>query len=145
MAELLVAAPRQELIADTDYVARQLNTETTIVDARPVAHYTGAVTQAGVVVRPGHLPGAINIENAGFYDPSTGRFNPIEVLIDHLPSNLSDRSAPIVTYCSIGQAASFSWFVLHELLGFENVRLYEASLAAWSRHAELPLLVGPAP
>lgn len=139
------ATLRPEIIADTDYVAERLGGETILIDARPEGHYTGTIVATELVPLPGHIPGAINIPNDLFYDRDAVRFAAQPVLEAQIPPELSDRTAPIIVYCSIGQASSMSWFVFHELLGYENVRLYEASMSEWVRTPGLPLVVGPNP
>ena len=115
-----------------------------IVDARPENQYTGAV-QSGLVTRAGHIPGAISLNNARFYDPLFNRFKSLEELQAELPPELEGRAVRIISYCVAGHWGSINWFVLHELLGFEDVRLYEGSMAAWSRDETLAIVVGPDP
>jgi thiosulfate/3-mercaptopyruvate sulfurtransferase len=137
-----VASLRPEILADTDYVADRLGGDTILIDARPERQYSGAAILPGVVDRPGHIPGAINIPNDVFYDYTEVRFAELETIADRVPPRLADRTAPMIVYCSVGQASSMSWFVFHELLGYEDVRLYEASMAAWSLRGDLPLVTG---
>ena len=33
----------------------------------------------------------------------------------------------VIAYCRIGERSSHTWFVLHELLGYERVRNYDDS------------------
>jgi thiosulfate/3-mercaptopyruvate sulfurtransferase len=139
------ASPRAEILADTDYVAERLGGGAILIDARPEQQYTGDVMLAGLITRAGHVPGAINVPNDVFYDRSNVRFAEREIREDQIPPQLADRTAALIVYCSIGQASSMSWFVFHELLGYEDVRLYEASMAAWSRREDLPLVTGAAP
>jgi len=40
----------------------------------------------------------------------------------------------IVAYCRIGERSSHTWFVLHELLGHENVANYDGS---WTEYGSL--------
>ncbi len=40
----------------------------------------------------------------------------------------------VIAYCRIGERSSHSWFVLHELLGYERVRNYDGS---WTRRSPL--------
>lgn len=140
-----VATPRPEILADTDYVANQLGGAAFLVDARPTQQYTGASAPAGLVTRAGHIPGAINVPNSVFYDASLNRFAPVETLRQQVPAQLADPAALMIVYCSTGQASSMSWFVFHELLGYQDVRLYEASMAAWTRRDDLPMVTGPDP
>ena len=40
----------------------------------------------------------------------------------------------VIAYCRIGERSSHSWFVLHELLGYERVRNYDGS---WTEYGSL--------
>ena len=40
----------------------------------------------------------------------------------------------IVAYCRIGERSSHTWFVLHELLGYQRVRNYDGS---WTEYGSL--------
>jgi thiosulfate/3-mercaptopyruvate sulfurtransferase len=139
-----VASPRPEILAEVDYVVSQLDTDTVIIDARPGNQYTGVV-QSPLTVRAGHIPGAINLPYANFYDDLFGKLKSVDELEAVLPPELSDRTVKIIVYCNAGHWSSIDWFVLHELLGFDNTRLYEASMAGWSRNPDLPLVTGPDP
>ncbi|MGE3718545.1 MAG: sulfurtransferase [Bauldia sp.] len=135
---------REQYLATTDYVAARLNTDVVIIDARPPSQYVGA-SQSGLVVRAGHIPGAINIDNALFYDAAANRLLDRAQLEAVLPASLADRSIALIPYCNTGHWSSINWFVLHELLGFTDVRLYEGSMAAWSRIPDLPVIMGTSP
>ena len=39
-----------------------------------------------------------------------------------------DPQAPVITYCNTGQLAAGNWFVLSEILGNKQARLYDGSL-----------------
>ncbi|MHA1559238.1 MAG: sulfurtransferase [Alphaproteobacteria bacterium] len=139
-----VASVRPELLAETADVAAELDGDTVIIDARPPGHYTG-VMLSGLVTRAGHIPGAISLDNAKFYDSLFNRLKFTEELQAELPAGLEDRAVRIISYCVAGHWGSINWFVLHELLGFQDVRLYEGSMAAWSRDETLAVVLGPDP
>jgi 3-mercaptopyruvate sulfurtransferase SseA len=40
----------------------------------------------------------------------------------------------VIAYCRIGERSSHTWFVLHELLGFDRVRNYDGS---WTEYGSL--------
>ena len=40
----------------------------------------------------------------------------------------------VIAYCRIGERSSHSWFVLHELLGYNRVRNYDGS---WTEYGSL--------
>ncbi len=45
-------------------------------------------------------------------------------------------AGPVVAYCNTGHWAATDWFVLHEVLGREQVRLYDGSMAEWTGQPE---------
>ena len=49
---------------------------------------------------------------------------------------------PVISYCNTGHWASTNWFVLSEVLGKKNVRVYDGSMVEWSAKKELPIAVG---
>ncbi len=44
-----------------------------------------------------------------------------------------------MAYCRIGERSSHSWFVLHELLGYERVRNYDGSWTEWGSIIGAPI------
>ena len=115
--------------------AQSTNAKATLVDARPASQFSGR-EKAGVAKAYGHIPGAINIDSASFYDPVTNRLRPREQLAaiaDRLPSG------PVVTYCNTGHWAATDWFVLSAVLGRPNVRLYAGSMVEWTADAHRPV------
>jgi thiosulfate/3-mercaptopyruvate sulfurtransferase len=53
-----------------------------------------------------------------------------------------DQKQQAITYCGGGIAASAVAFTMHRL-GFEDVRVYDASLEEWAADASLPMEVSP--
>jgi thiosulfate/3-mercaptopyruvate sulfurtransferase len=45
----------------------------------------------------------------------------------------------IIAYCRIGERSSHSWFVLHELLGYQRVRNYDGSWTEWGSLIGVPI------
>jgi thiosulfate/3-mercaptopyruvate sulfurtransferase len=50
----------------------------------------------------------------------------------------------MIAMCRTGHQASQTWFLLHELLGYDKVKWYDGSWQEWSRHVELPVALGDA-
>ena len=45
----------------------------------------------------------------------------------------------IIAYCRIGERSAHTWFVLHELLGEQNVRNYDGSWTEWGSLVAVPV------
>ena len=81
----------------------------------------------------GHIPGAYNVPwSTAANEDGTFR-SPAELRALYAGAGIAaDR--PVVTYCRIGERSSHTWFVLHELLGYSNVRNYDGS---WTEYGSL--------
>ncbi|MBR7503308.1 sulfurtransferase, partial [Mycobacterium tuberculosis] len=51
----------------------------------------------------------------------------------------------IIAYCRIGERSSHTWFVLHHLLGYDNVRNYDGSWTEWGNAVRVPIATGTEP
>ncbi|MEJ0074969.1 MAG: sulfurtransferase [Alphaproteobacteria bacterium] len=107
----------------------------TLIDARPASFFTGK-ERAPAAKAYGHIPGAVNVDSARFYDSQTNRLKPqdqLAAIAAALPNG------PAVTYCNTGHWAATDWFVLSELLGRKDVRLYYGSMVDWTSDPGRPL------
>lgn len=50
-----------------------------------------------------------------------------------------DGSRETIAYCRIGERSSQTWFVLTQLLGFQNGRNYDSSWAEWGSIIGAPI------
>jgi thiosulfate/3-mercaptopyruvate sulfurtransferase len=107
----------------------------TLVDARPASFFSGK-EKAPASQAYGHIPGALSIDSAGFYDLKTNRLKPKEELAAIAGSV---PGGPAVSYCNTGHWAATDWFVLHELLGRKNTRLYAGSMVEWTNNKNRPI------
>ncbi len=55
------------------------------------------------------------------------------------PRASSTASDPIIAYCRIGERSAHTWFVLHELLGEEDVKNYDGSWTEWGNMVDVPV------
>jgi thiosulfate/3-mercaptopyruvate sulfurtransferase len=46
---------------------------------------------------------------------------------------------PTIAYCWSGAQSSLNWYVMHELLGNKNARLYDGSMQEWSKNPNNPM------
>lgn len=49
------------------------------------------------------------------------------------------KDAPVVLHCRTGHQASQTYFVLRHLLGYRDVKWYDAGWSEWSARPELPI------
>ena len=134
-----LAGPRAELRAFRDDVLAHLaRPRASMVDVRSPAEYAGEMPapphlpqeQAQV---PGHIPGAVNIPWASAARED-GSFKADEDLAALYAGAGVTPDMDVIAYCRIGERSSHTWFVLHELLGYERVRNYDGS---WTEYGSL--------
>jgi thiosulfate/3-mercaptopyruvate sulfurtransferase len=82
---------------------------------------------------PGHIPGASNIpwSKAAAED---GTFRSADELKELYADAGISGDKPIIAYCRIGERSSHSWFVLTQLLGYDDVKNYDGS---WTEYGSL--------
>jgi len=140
---LFVARPNSDILASTDEVAGRMTTSAILLDGRPEEQFVGSKKHPKST-RFGHIPGAQNLDNAIFYDAQANRLKPSAEIAALMPANLRDTDEDIVSYCNTGHWAATNWFVLSEVMGKENVTLYDDSMVGWSQRTDLPI-VAPQP
>lgn len=118
-----------------------------LVDVRSPAEFSGETTapphlplEAAMV--PGHIPGATNVPWATAVNPDTGEFKSIDELKQVYEGKGLDGNDEIVAYCRIGERSAHSWFVLHELLGYDRVRNYDGSWTEYGSLVDVPVEKG---
>jgi thiosulfate/3-mercaptopyruvate sulfurtransferase len=107
----------------------------TLVDARPASYFLGK-EKAPNAEAYGHIPGALSVDSEKFYDDAANRLKPKAELAS-IAGGIPAGAA--VTYCNTGHWAATDWFVLHELLGRSNARLYAGSMVEWTSNPSRPI------
>lgn len=130
---------QQRLRSNTDatFVASRSKLAT-LVDARSKSYFEGA-EKAAEATRAGHIPGAISRDYTQGFDPATGRLRPpseLTALFSGVPNG------PVISYCNTGHTAALNWFALSEVLGRDEVALYDGSMTDWTQDPERPVATG---
>ena len=136
--------PNEDIRAYRDYVLAATNEGNIgLVDVRSPDEFSGALLappnlpQEGSQ-RGGHIPGASNIPWASAVDED-GTFKSAEALRELYGAQGIDGSRETIAYCRIGERSSHTWFVLSEILGFDNVRNYDGSWTEWGSIVGAPI------
>ena len=89
--------------------------------------------------RGGHIPGARNIPWGKAVDPDQETFLSADQLSQLYQGEGITPDHEIIAYCRIGERSAHTWFVLHELLGYPNVRNYDGSWTEWGSLVKAPI------
>jgi thiosulfate/3-mercaptopyruvate sulfurtransferase len=124
------------LIATQEEVA-QASRSKQLIDARPAAFFFGE-TKHTAARTPGTLVGAKNVaHDVWFIRGSATLQSSVDIRATADKVGI-DTTQPTVSFCNTGHWAATNWFVLSEVLGQKDVKLYPESMVAWSR-AGLPM------
>ena len=88
--------------------------------------------------RGGHIPGAANIP-WGQAANEDGTFKSADELAELYGGRGIDGGRETIAYCRIGERSSHTWFVLTQLLGYDNVRNYDGSWTEWGSIVGAPI------
>lgn len=116
-----------------------------IVDARNSDQHFGD-GKRGDVERYGHIPGSISLP-APFLNHAGVNRAPATVKLKEQLAEIvkgvgipSDKNKEIIVYCNTGQYAGMDYFVLHDVLGYKKVSVYDGSMLEYGADDKLPLV-----
>jgi thiosulfate/3-mercaptopyruvate sulfurtransferase len=88
--------------------------------------------------RGGHIPTAQSVPWAQAVRED-GTFKSADELRELYGGKGVSADKEVVAYCRIGERSAHTWFVLRELLGYENVRNYDGSWTEWGNLVDVPI------
>ena len=139
------SGPDESIRARRQEVQDALGTEKRMVDVRSPQEYSGElIAMAGYeqegAQRSGHIPGAISVPWAQAVNED-GTFKSADDLRGLYSSKgvISDGDNDVIAYCRIGERSAHTWFVLHELLGIDDVVNYDGSWTEWGNLVDVPI------
>lgn len=125
------------LVADWQLVLDSIDDEdTAVLDARGPEEYAGRDVRAD---RGGHVPGAINVNWTSNVEESGEFKSAADLEALYAAAGLTGDESGTATYCQTGVRAAHTWFVLSQLLGYDNVSNYDGSWTEWGNSEDLPI------
>ncbi len=113
-----------------------------LVDIRSNDEFTGKVfAPEGVkelAVRAGHVPGAVNVPWGTIVNEDGTFKSPDDIKAIYAAQGI-DGSAPVITYCRIGERSSHTWFALKRILGYD-ARNYDGSWTEYGNAVGVPVV-----
>jgi thiosulfate/3-mercaptopyruvate sulfurtransferase len=127
-----------------DDVLRALGTpDMLILDARSPEEYRGERVGAPGgpdtgAMRYGRIPGAQHLHFEDLLDADR-RFKSAAELASLIEARGARRDRDTILYCRLSHRATVLYFALTELLGYENVRVYDGSWTEWGNLVGVPI------
>ena len=134
----------QSIRAYRDEVLESLGQDVNLVDVRSPQEFSGElIAMAGYeqegAQRGGHIPGAASVPWAQAVKED-GTFKSADELRElYTGKGVINGGTPIIAYCRIGERSAHTWFVLHELLGEDDVKNYDGSWTEWGSMVAVPV------
>ncbi len=126
---------RGDLVKSLEDVRRAIGRGHAILDARPTPRFRGLAPEPRPGLRPGRMPGAVNIPVGALVGPE-GRMRPEP----ELRAVLHDALAGAASVCSCGSGISAAVIALAlARLGRWDAAVYDGSWAEWASRADTPI------
>jgi thiosulfate/3-mercaptopyruvate sulfurtransferase len=127
---------RTDLFADKEYVKSRLG-KVVLLDVREREFFDGT-RKMDCVPKAGRIPGAFNLPTScAFNEDKTFRDKQALAVIAESAAG-KDRTRDIVTYCDTGQCCPIWSYLMREILGYRNVRIYDGGMQEWMQDSVAP-------
>jgi thiosulfate/3-mercaptopyruvate sulfurtransferase len=127
----------KEYVIKKNEVMRRLG-KALIVDVRESDFYNGK-KKLDFVARLGHIKGAVDLPTSVMYEKDATYKTRNELSAIATPVVGSDLSKEIIIYCDTGKFCTGWWFMLYELLGYKDVKVYDGSMMEWAKDPAAPV------
>lgn len=136
------AAFDDAMFVPADYV-QKCKGDVVIIDARDTVVYSGAITEP-FANKAGHIPNAKSLPAPWIWNENpdgTYTYKDSKTLRTMASSVVGGSADPakqeIIVYCGVGGYASSWWFVLTQILRYQNVKIYDGSAQEWVKHYDM--------
>lgn len=128
----------KNILATKELVLKQIGKSVIIDDRTPDTFF--GVAKLDFIEKAGHIKDALSLPSGWLFtkDNVYRTKEDIQAIAEGVVGK--DKKKEIITYCDTGRLGTGWWFVLSELLGYENVKLYEGSMQEWSKDPNAPVV-----
>ena len=128
------------MFVSKEYVRSKIG-KTVIIDAREPIEYFGGFIRPLEWSRAGHIPTAKSLPTFWLWKDDITYRDTDELRAMATGVVGEDTSQEVIIYCGVGGLSSAWLFVLREVLGYKDVKIYNGSAQEWSRDPEAPLVL----
>lgn len=135
-----VGQKHPEILATMQQARQAINNPAvTLLDTRNLRQHIG-IDKKDYVFAYGHIPSA-KVLPYKLLNPAKGVavYYPADKLKNIIKNMNIDASKPLILFCNSAYECSSVWFVIHELLGNKDVRVYDGSLHQWTQYDSNPM------
>jgi thiosulfate/3-mercaptopyruvate sulfurtransferase len=141
-SDFVVHVHQEYFVEYDEFHGKKDGDEVILLDARPPEVYAGQ----GPWMKPGHIPGAINVPWKRFMDDENPRLlksdDEIQTILDE-HGIVPEKT--IICSCGTGREATNELLLFKWYLGFPKVEIYEGSFTEWCSYPENPTVTGKSP
>lgn len=141
-SDLTVEIHREYFVNYEEFKTMKDREDVILLDARPPAVYEGQ----GPWIKPGHIPGAINLPWATLMNNKNKRLLKSDEEIQSIINEHSiTKDKTIICSCGTGREATNEFILFKWYLRYPKVKIYEGSFTEWSSYPENPTVTGKNP
>ena len=136
-AKTFKAAVNSNLYVDKAFVLDKVG-KTTIVDTRAPAFYEGK-EKLPFVAKLGRIKGAVNLPVGQLYTPEGLYKDKAALAALAEKATGKDLNKEVVLYCDTGKTATSWAFIMTEMLGYKDIKVYDGSSMDWLADPNAPI------
>jgi thiosulfate/3-mercaptopyruvate sulfurtransferase len=125
------ATVNNNLFVDKAFVLGKIG-KTIIVDTRGPAFYEGK-EKLEFVPKMGRIKGAVNLPVGQLYTPEGLYKAKADLALLAEKAAGKDLSKEIIAYCDTGKTCTSWTFIMTDMLGYKDVKVYDGSFMEWRR------------
>ena len=130
------AKVNEGLFAKKDHVMKSIG-KAVIVDVREPDFYKG-VKKLEFVAKAGHIAKAVNLPTSQMYKQDGTYKDKAELMNIASAAVGKDMAKEIITYCDTGKVCTAWSFMMTELMGYKDVKVYDGSTEEWTKDPQAP-------